>query len=310
MLDRCVSEALAGPPELAAAELLLDFLAPPGGFAFMGGRNATGTAVGSSSSRVQPGQPAWSPVPWISARSTEPAAAQDGDGEQVEAAASGAPYGSSLRLILQLPQPAAEAELLRRQHGRCAGCHEPIVPAGRPTGLLGSLGFKGGSRPAGPKRCEYSGQLYCAGCFGHVTAVVPARVLHEWDFKRYPVSALASEYLASIFEQPMLCVGAVNPGLMARVALLAKVHETRVRACKALELARAQGGGGASSAERLLKAAGPRRYLLETHEFWAMRELVELSKGAYSRLPSWLDTVCERASNLAISAIVSPEGSL
>lgn len=30
--------------------------------------------------------------------------------------------------------------------------------------------------------------------------------------------------------------------------------------------------------EQLLKASGPRRYLLESSEFWAMRELVELSK--------------------------------
>ena len=47
---------------------------------------------------------------------------------------------------------------------------------------------------------------------------------------------------------------------------------------QALALALAQTGRAASQAELLLKAAGQRRYLLESPEFWAMRELVELSK--------------------------------
>jgi hypothetical protein len=45
--------------------------------------------------------------------------------------------------------------------------------------------------------------------------------------------------------------------------------------------------------------------LLESPEFWAMRELVELSKGAFSRLPAWLEAAAERAASLATSALLT-----
>ncbi len=57
-------------------------------------------------------------------------------------------------------------------------------------------------------------------------------------------------------------------------------------------------------AKRLLAGAGPRRYLLESPDFWAMRELVELSKGAFSRLPAWLEAAAARAASLATSALL------
>lgn len=55
-------------------------------------------------------------------------------------------------------------------------------------------------------------------------------------------------------------------------------------------------------AEKLLDRAGHRRYLLESTEFWAMRELVELSKGAFSSLPGWLAAMIQHAASLTLSA--------
>ena len=53
-----------------------------------------------------------------------------------------------------------------------------------------------------------------------------------------------------------------------------------------------------------MAAAGVRRYLLESPDFWAMRELRELSKGAFSQLPAWLETVAQKAAQLATSALL------
>lgn len=58
-------------------------------------------------------------------------------------------------------------------------------------------------------------------------------------------------------------------------------------------------------AKRLLAGAGQRRYLLESPDFWAMRELVELSKGAFSRLPAWLEAAAARAAALATDALLT-----
>ena len=61
----------------------------------------------------------------------------------------------------------------------------------------------------------------------------------------------------------------------------------------------------ALQAKRLLGAAGLRRYLLESPDFWAMRELRELSKGAFSQLPAWLEAVAQKAAQLATSALLT-----
>ncbi len=39
-------------------------------------------------------------------------------------------------------------------------------------------------------------------------------MLHHWDFNQRPVSAMAADYLASIADRPLLCIGAVNPGAL------------------------------------------------------------------------------------------------
>ena len=49
----------------------------------------------------------------------------------------------------------------------------------------------------------------------------------------------------------------------------------------------------------LLRSAGSRDYLLEGGEYYAMRDLADLSKGAaFARLPRWLEDVERRAEAL------------
>jgi hypothetical protein len=64
----------------------------------------------------------------------------------------------------------------------------------------------------GPRRCDYNGRLYCHECHRGDATELPAAVLHHWDFHPRPVSTLAADYLASIADRPLLCIGAVNPG--------------------------------------------------------------------------------------------------
>ena len=47
-------------------------------------------------------------------------------------------------------------------------------------------------------------------------AVIPASVLHGWDWAPAPVCVAAADYLHSIFEQPLLCVAVVSPALFTR----------------------------------------------------------------------------------------------
>ena len=56
--------------------------------------------------------------------------------------------------------------------------------------------------------------------------------------------------------------------------------------------------------ERLLAASGHRRYLLESADFWALAELVDLSKGAFSEQPRFLAAAAQRATALATSTLL------
>ncbi|KAK9917040.1 hypothetical protein WJX75_000268 [Coccomyxa subellipsoidea] len=290
MLDRCLVSVVAIGPPLSEAPPLLAFLAPADPH-WDPSSQPPGTPQ-----RPTPGhgRDAGSAASHLARAGSEHASSASSSAE------AGNRYGSLVRLLTEEPQKLAEADLIRMQRGQCAACRSPLPPPVKQSGFLG-----GRSAATGPRRCEYNARLYCHECHGGDLAELPALVLHHWDFHPRPVSTMAADYLSSIADRPLLCIGAVNPGLYARVPMLARAQDLRTRACKALAAARASGPEGADKAKRLLAGAGPRRYLLESPDFWAMRELVELSKGAFSRLPAWLEAAAARAASLATSALLT-----
>jgi hypothetical protein len=76
----------------------------------------------------------------------------------------------------------------------------------------------------------------------------------------------------------MLCVSAVNPHLYSRVPALTRVKEMRQRLVKMVTTTLKH----CPAKRRLLALAGSRRYLLEPGDFFALRDLVDLSKGAFA----------------------------
>lgn len=74
----------------------------------------------------------------------------------------------------------------------------------------------------------------------------------------------------------MLCVSAVNPYLFSKVPPLLHVMGTRKKVAAMLECVRCP---FRRSIERSL---GSRKYLLESNDFFALRDLVDLSKGAFA----------------------------
>ncbi|KAG8562977.1 hypothetical protein GDO81_015888 [Engystomops pustulosus] len=57
---------------------------------------------------------------------------------------------------------------LDSQDYRCAECRAPISLRGVPSEA---------------RQCDYTGQYYCSNCHWNDLAVVPARVIHNWDFE-------------------------------------------------------------------------------------------------------------------------------
>ncbi|MQL96586.1 hypothetical protein Taro_029264 [Colocasia esculenta] len=182
--------------------------------------------------------------------------------------------GKMITLIVDTRVRKSVRQLLEAQRYMCAGCHQKLdVGKTLMKELVHTLGW------GKPRLCEYTGQLFCLTCHTNDTAVLPARVLHHWDFSLYPVSQLAKAYLDSIYEQPMLCVSAVNPFLFSKVPALLHIMGMRKKIASMLPYVRCP------FRRSIHRGLGTRRYLLEDNEFFALRDLVDLSKGAFAVCP-------------------------
>jgi hypothetical protein len=219
--------------------------------------------------------------------------------------------GKTISLVVEDKPRKSIRQLLEFQHYKCAGCHRHL-DAGR-TLLQEVVQTIGWNKP---RFCAYTGQLFCASCHTNDTAVLPARVLHHWDFSLYQVSQLAKAYLDSIYDQvayyyisiyfvssflctteyvifqlayfspilfngyfhfqPMLCVSAVNPFLFAKVPALLNIMSIRKKIAAMLPCVQCP------FRNSIFRGLGARRYLLDGNDFFALRDLVDLSKGAFA----------------------------
>lgn len=192
-------------------------------------------------------------------------------------------FGKTISLVVKNWPYKSTKQILEAQHYTCSGCHKHFDDGKtRIWELVQTLGW------GKPRLCEYSGQLFCASCHTNDTAVLPARVLHFWDFTRYPVSQLAKYYLDSIHDQPMLCVSAVNPLLFSKVPALQHVTDVRKKIGAMLPYVHCP------FRRTIFKGLGSRRYLLESNDFFALRDLIDLSKGVFAALPEMVETVSRK----------------
>ncbi|XP_065875470.1 uncharacterized protein [Euphorbia lathyris] len=191
--------------------------------------------------------------------------------------------GKTISLIVEIRPYKSTKQLLEAQHYTCAGCHKHFD-----DGMTLVQDFVQALGWGKPRLCEYTGQLFCSSCHTNETAVLPARALHYWDFTQYPVSQMAKSYLDSIHDQPMLCVSAVNPFLFSKVPALQQIMTVRKKIGTMLSYVRCP------FRRTVNKGLGLRRYLLENNDFFALRDLIDLSKGAFAALPVMVETVSRK----------------
>lgn len=180
-------------------------------------------------------------------------------------------FGKTIRLNVQIHPCKPFKQLLETQHYLCAGCYKQLDIA---NSLI--QGFVQNIMLGKPRLCEYMGQLFCTSCHSNETAVLPSWVLQMWDFTPRPVSQLAKTYLDSIYDQPMLCVSAINPYILSKVPVLVHAMEMRKKLSKMFACIHCPARAS------IQQSLGSRRYLLESSDFFALRDLVDLSKGAFS----------------------------
>ncbi|KAF2072446.1 hypothetical protein CYY_006239 [Polysphondylium violaceum] len=61
--------------------------------------------------------------------------------------------------------------------------------------------------------CYFTGKYFCRGCHHKQDYYIPSKIINDLDFKRYPVSNVALDYLKSTTDDPLFDLSALNPTL-------------------------------------------------------------------------------------------------
>ena len=75
--------------------------------------------------------------------------------------------------------------------------------------------------------CHYLGKYFCTGCHSNTGHLIPARIIHHWDFRKCPVSNFALEILTNMTREPVFNIASLNPGLFRKVERLKQVASLR-----------------------------------------------------------------------------------
>ncbi|KAB7505067.1 Pleckstrin homology domain-containing family M member 3 [Armadillidium nasatum] len=80
-----------------------------------------------------------------------------------------------------------------------------------------------------PRVCKYDGKYYCYECHQGDTSIIPARVIHNWDFSLYPVCTLNKKWLDTVMMHPLLDIRLVNPKLYQHFEELSELQVLRIQ---------------------------------------------------------------------------------
>ncbi|XP_055088893.1 differentially expressed in FDCP 8 homolog isoform X1 [Symphalangus syndactylus] len=150
---------------------------------------------------------------------------------------------------------------LDSQDYRCAECRAPISLRGVPSEA---------------RQCDYTGQYYCSHCHWNDLAVIPARVVHNWDFEPRKVSRCSMRYLALMVSRPVLRLREINPLLFNYVEELVEIRKLRqdillmkpyfITCREAMEA-------------RLLLQLQDRQHFVENDEMYSVQDLLDVHAG-------------------------------
>ncbi|UYV65068.1 hypothetical protein LAZ67_3003034, partial [Cordylochernes scorpioides] len=148
---------------------------------------------------------------------------------------------------------------LDEQQYKCYGCRRPIGMIYGKTRL-----------------CHFTGYHYCLDCHENDEAMLPARMIHNWDFRKYTISKQGRQFLEKVENDPLMDMKALNPLIYAVIPEMATLQKLRVKlgflrsylfTCRE------------SVAEELRKKIWPREHLYEHVHLLSCSDLVQIPSG-------------------------------
>lgn len=79
-----------------------------------------------------------------------------------------------------------------------------------------------------PRLCDYSGLYYCPTCHWNSVSIIPARVIHNWDFSSHKVSRTSLQQINLLLDKPVIKLEEVNPKLfvfLQKLSVIKKIRE-------------------------------------------------------------------------------------
>ncbi|KAK7862953.1 hypothetical protein R5R35_004907 [Gryllus longicercus] len=166
-------------------------------------------------------------------------------------------------MVQQLGKLAKEPGL-DTQNYTCKGCGHPV-----------------GMNFGKARVCSFGGGYYCAECHVGEEWIIPARVVHNWDFRRYAVAKKSAAFLDEIQHHPLLDLKVLNPSLYLAVEEMAQLQTLRIQ----LNLLRAYLFTCREPIiEDLQKRVWPREYLYEHVHLYSVSDLLQIPSGGLAQL--------------------------
>ncbi|KAJ8682955.1 hypothetical protein QAD02_018747 [Eretmocerus hayati] len=126
--------------------------------------------------------------------------------------------------------------------------------------------------------CRFSGDYFCCGCMSPDEHIIPSRVIHNWDLKKYPVCIKAAKYLSEC--STLLDLKVLNPRIYSAVDAMAQLQTLRVQ----LNMLRAYLFTCREPIiEALQQKVAPRDYLYEHVHQYSVSDLVDIPNGTLAQ---------------------------
>ncbi|XP_076370748.1 differentially expressed in FDCP 8 homolog isoform X2 [Tachypleus tridentatus] len=127
-----------------------------------------------------------------------------------------------------------------------------------------------------PRICDYNGHYYCSFCHWNSQSIIPARVIHNWDFEPRKVCRASLQFLRLMKRKPILNLKELNPMLFSFVEDLNKVKKLRE---EILLMKKYFLSCHVASQGKLLLQLKTRQHFVENADVYSIKDLIDLHSG-------------------------------
>lgn len=133
-----------------------------------------------------------------------------------------------------------------------------------------------------PRKCHYSGLFFCKNCHWNNYSIVPANIIHNWDFEQRCVSRSALQEINLFYERPVIKLEELNPKLFVFIQKLGHAKAVRIQLMemkKYLDVCKY-----ALDGKLVNKIVNNRRYLVEGTDLYSVYDLVCIENCSFNEL--------------------------